>query len=78
VLTQAILAEISPMTSHREIELRLGEEAASAEASAYAELWRDLPSSDYGMASKRARLEEEGKRKVGSKNQAAGAAMFEV
>jgi hypothetical protein len=31
-------------------------------------LWRDLPSSDYGMASKMARQEEEGKRKVGSKN----------
>ena len=29
-------------------------EAAAAEASADAELWRDLPSSDYGMASKMA------------------------
>jgi hypothetical protein len=41
------------------------EAAASAEASADAELWRDLPSSDYGMASKVERQEEEGKRKVG-------------
>ena len=47
-------------------------EAAAAEASADAELWRDLPSSDYGMASKTARQEEEGKRKVGSKNGATG------
>jgi hypothetical protein len=36
------------------------EAAASAEATAYAELWRDLPSSDYGMASKVERQEEEG------------------
>jgi hypothetical protein len=36
------------------------EAAASAEASADAELWRDLPSSDYGMASKMARQKEEG------------------
>jgi hypothetical protein len=35
-------------------------------------LWRDLPSSDYGMASKTAQQEEEGKRKVGSKNGATG------
>jgi hypothetical protein len=26
-------------------------------------LWRDLPSSDYGMANKTARQEEEGKKK---------------
>jgi len=44
------------------------EAAVCAEASADAELWRDLPSSNYGMASKTARQEEEGKRKVGSKN----------
>ena len=31
-------------------------------------LRRDLPSSDYGMASKVERQEEEGKRKVGIKN----------
>jgi hypothetical protein len=42
--------------------------APFAEASVYAGLWRDLPSSDYGMASKMERQEEEGKRKVGSKN----------
>ena len=41
------------------------EAAASAEASADAGLWRDLPSSDYGMGSETARQEEEGKRKVG-------------
>jgi len=44
------------------------EAAVCAEASADAELSRDLPSSNYGMASKTARQEEEGKRKVGSKN----------
>jgi hypothetical protein len=34
------------------IRKRVGREAAFIEASADAELWRDLPSSDYGMASK--------------------------
>jgi hypothetical protein len=34
------------------------EAAGAAEASADAELWRDLPSSDYGMASKTARQED--------------------
>ena len=41
---------------------------ARVPAAPFASGWRDLPSSDYGMASKMARQEEEGKRKVGSKN----------